>query len=98
MNYADYFKDPRWTEYRKRVLERDKNSCTVCGSSKQLQVHHRLYCHGNAPWDYDLEHVVTLCKDCHDAVEFVVMAVRDNPWIAKVIINRVTDEMMAKGI
>lgn len=71
-SYGELLFRPEWKEKRGRIMERDGNRCVICGSTKDLQVHHRQY-HFNAvsnrkclPWDYDDKYLVTLCKSCHD--------------------------------
>lgn len=60
-----------WQEFRAEILERDGHLCTSCGRSASegavLQVHHKQYLTGIAPWDYPYGCVVTLCKGCHAA-------------------------------
>jgi hypothetical protein len=57
-------------------MERDKWTCSKCGSSDaELNVHHLQYERGLKPWEYPDEYLTTLCADCHkskhmeDAVE-----------------------------
>ena len=63
--------DPRWKEKRKLILERDRNSCVICGSHQKLQVHHRQYHFSRSrntfknPWEYIDELMITLCENCH---------------------------------
>lgn len=64
--YSDLLKDPRWQKKRLKVLERDEFCCRSCGDGENtLHVHHCYYKKGNAPWEYQLESLVTLCKECH---------------------------------
>ena len=46
-----------------RVLERDRWRCQICGSSKDLQIHHlkRRSCLG----DDALDNLIALCATCH---------------------------------
>lgn len=67
MTYAEKLKDPRWQKKRLEILERDDFSCRSCGSdAKELHVHHLIYLKGKEPWEYKNEHLVTLCKKCHE--------------------------------
>jgi len=60
--YNQYLRDPHWKLTREAVLRRDK-ACTRCGTTENLQVHHKTYAHvGNEP----LEDLITLCKGCHN--------------------------------
>lgn len=66
--YREALHNPKWLEKRKIILARDNNTCTVCGSKKNLQVHHTFYYNGRRrrlPWEYPNKSLVTLCKDCH---------------------------------
>lgn len=48
---------------RKTILERDNFKCVICGSYKDLEVHHMqaLYRGGNSKEN----NLVTLCNECH---------------------------------
>jgi 5-methylcytosine-specific restriction endonuclease McrA len=74
MNHGGYgatLFDPRWKAKRKEILARDRNSCVICSSEKNLQVHHRQYHFSRAlnafrnPWEYPNNLLVTLCERCH---------------------------------
>ncbi len=47
--YYKLLKHPKWFRKRDSVLERDHHKCTVCGSKKNLQVHHTYYVRDNMP-------------------------------------------------
>lgn len=71
-SYGELLFRREWREKRQHILDRDGNKCVICGSTSNLQVHHRQY-HFNdvtnqkvTPWDYDDKYLVTLCKSCHD--------------------------------
>lgn len=58
--YNSHFK-----KMRLKVLERDDNKCTQCGSEDNLHIHHLTYDNeGNEL----LEDLVTLCSSCHSKV------------------------------
>lgn len=66
MTYAEKLKDPRWQKRRLEIFQRDDWKCIYCGNgTKELQVHHVLYLNGRDPWEYDENHLVTACCDCH---------------------------------
>jgi 5-methylcytosine-specific restriction endonuclease McrA len=72
-NYKPYWeklKDPRWQRKRLEIMERDKFACRHCRSTDNtLNVHHRIYGKGLAPWDYGDHILITLCEDCHNVAE-----------------------------
>ena len=68
--YAKKLRSPKWQKMRLQILERDKFTCRHCGETeKPLHVHHCFYNKGAQPWDYESGTLVTLCEDCHEAVE-----------------------------
>lgn len=65
--YLEKLRDPRWQKKRLEIFERDGWACQKCYSTrKTLHVHHKRYIKGNAPWQYDIELLVTLCETCHE--------------------------------
>jgi len=46
-------------------MYRDAYSCTTCGTTKHLQVHHQYYEDNKLPWEYPDDCLVTLCETCH---------------------------------
>ncbi len=70
MAYSDLLKDPRRQKRRLEILERDKFTCQVCGSTtKTLHVHHIWYYSGMMPWQYSGDLLITLCLECHESEE-----------------------------
>lgn len=71
-NYRKLLLDVKWLDFRKRILERDKNRCVVCQSFKNLHIHHKQYHFSELsraykkPWDYNTKYLITLCEKCHD--------------------------------
>ena len=64
--YYDMLNDLRWKKKRKRILKRDGYKCTVCGSNKDLCVHHTFYYSDRRPpWNYPDESLLTACAICH---------------------------------
>ncbi len=67
--YQRALQDPRWQKRRLQILERDHWRCTQCGDTQtELQVHHRWYTPGAAPWESPDSALVTLCAPCHGKV------------------------------
>jgi hypothetical protein len=70
MTYAQKLRDPRWQKMRLRIMERDGFACRHCGDTRTtLNVHHKYYCWGAAPWEYEEHLLLTLCERCHVALE-----------------------------
>lgn len=66
MKYAEKLKDPRWQKKRLAVLERDGWKCNFCDDKDStLHVHHKVY-NSCDPWDIELDHLLTLCENCHE--------------------------------
>lgn len=66
--YWELLRDPRWQRKRLEILQRSDFSCEICGErEKTLNVHHRLYRKGAAPWEYADHELRALCEDCHKA-------------------------------
>tara|TARA_B100000787_G_scaffold124237_1_gene93604 strand:- start:1135 stop:1416 length:282 start_codon:yes stop_codon:yes gene_type:complete len=70
--YQIHLKSIDWKVFRKKILLRDNNKCIICGSCKQLQVHHKQYHFSNTskdfikPWEYQTKLLITICNECHD--------------------------------
>lgn len=58
-----------YKEFRKKVLERDKNTCQNCGSKKQLEVHHIKSVSEYPELALDIKNAITYCKNCHSKTE-----------------------------
>lgn len=70
MTYSEKLRDPRWQKKRLEIMNRDEFGCQICGDKEStLNVHHKEYVRGKAPWDYDGNHLITLCELCHSRVE-----------------------------
>jgi 5-methylcytosine-specific restriction endonuclease McrA len=71
-SYGKYLLDIRWREFRKKIIQRDNNKCTICNSESALQVHHKQYHFSETartfkkPWEYSTNLLITICKKCHD--------------------------------
>lgn len=61
------YKHPKWFAKRNKILDRDGRKCTVCGSKKNLCVHHTYYyTEDTPPWGYPDDCYLTLCKEHHE--------------------------------
>lgn len=56
-----------WSTIRLKALKRDSYRCTICGSSEELQVHHKkkLLSFDTIEEANQLDNLQTLCKTCH---------------------------------
>jgi 5-methylcytosine-specific restriction endonuclease McrA len=89
MTYEEQLKDPRWLELREKIINRDWGYCTCCGTSKNLQVHHKRYISGHMAWEYSWADLTTLCKDCH-ALEHNKVPERGKPrWIRDIMLEMI---------
>jgi 5-methylcytosine-specific restriction endonuclease McrA len=70
MTYFEKLKDPRWQRLRLEIMQRDNFTCQHCSSkTKTLNVHHKCYKRGAAPWEYEKDWLITVCEDCHTRIE-----------------------------
>jgi hypothetical protein len=53
-----------WKKTRRRVLERDRERCAICGTGQDLHIHHI----DRDPSNDDLANLMTLCEICHARV------------------------------
>ncbi len=53
-----------WHEIRAQVLARARWICQACGVRRRLEVHH-LIKRAQGGSDFDLDHLVALCRSCH---------------------------------
>jgi 5-methylcytosine-specific restriction endonuclease McrA len=68
-NYSQMLRDPRWQRKRLEVMKRAEFCCEACGDkSEELNVHHKYYDRGVAPWDYPVSAYQCLCCSCHKYV------------------------------
>lgn len=68
--YNNYLRSLQWKKRRDEILERDGYRCQWCGSTENLQVHHKCYFKDSRgemfpPWEYEDKYLITLCGDCH---------------------------------
>ena len=61
-DYKAYLNSPKWQATRKRLYREYEYRCAMCGSPKNLQVHHITYENIGEEKDEDL---TVLCRECH---------------------------------
>ena len=52
-----------WNETRRKVLARDDNKCTICGSCEEIEIHH-IKSVRDGGW-MNLENLTAVCFKCH---------------------------------
>lgn len=64
--WANY-RDPRWQKKRLEIMEAWEFKCSMCDAAdKPLNVHHKIYRKGAAPWEYSSRDLECLCENCHE--------------------------------
>ena len=63
-NYYDFLQSDYWRYVRKLKLKQCGKKCQICGSKKDLSVHHNSYAHHGQEHKH-LEDLVVLCNECH---------------------------------
>lgn len=72
----DYLQTQEWKEQRGRILRRDAHTCQICGKSGSgMNVHHICYRHPLS--DVSDRDLVTLCRDCHQAIHSIQSRMND---------------------
>jgi hypothetical protein len=64
--YSEKLQDERWRKKREYILDRAQNQCQDCRSRLQLEIHHCYYMYGFEPWEYPLDSLRCLCRQCHE--------------------------------
>ena len=62
-SYYEYMHSEEWRQKRLKILKRDGFRCQMCGTAKNLRVHHINYEHLDT--DAELDDLITLCDECH---------------------------------
>lgn len=66
MNY-NRFEDPKHIEWAKKVKQRDKFTCQICGAYKvYLNAHHKNSFDIFINQRFEISNGITLCAKCHD--------------------------------
>lgn len=63
--HSDYLESPEWIAIRDERLKQDNYQCVMCGTGKNLEVHHLTYERLGAE---KLEDLRTFCRECHKKV------------------------------
>jgi len=66
-SYQTKLLDPRWQRKRLEALQKAEFACEMCYDAEStLHVHHKQYLKGREPWEYEVDQLGVLCKDCHE--------------------------------
>ena len=58
--------EAQYKQLREKVLRRDGWRCQVCGSMKNLEVHHKKF--RSHSGDDSEQNLITLCSGCHNGL------------------------------
>jgi hypothetical protein len=72
MTYKEQLRDVRWQKLRLEALTSAGWKCQDCAGADFLNVHHRRYVSGRAPWEYSLAELKVLCEACHRKIHGLV--------------------------
>ena len=64
LKYKEYLKSDHWQQKRIDALDHYGNSCVLCGSQDNINVHHRNY--NNLGHENIKTDLIVLCKLCHE--------------------------------
>jgi hypothetical protein len=68
LTYGEQLKHPFWQRKRLEMLQAADFTCQACGATERtLNVHHKRYIKGRAPWDYESANFFVLCEPCHES-------------------------------
>jgi len=88
MTYQEQLLTDEWKEKRQRVIDHYWGYCFQCGTSKNLEVHHRYYINdGRMAWEYPMSALIPLCSDCHSLEHNKVPERKPTRHIKEVIIE-----------
>ena len=66
--YKKQLKSKEWKNFRKKVFKIKGKKCEICGSTKQLNIHHPFYTKGKLAWQYNPSDMMVLCRYCHKEI------------------------------
>lgn len=87
MNYALKLKNPKWQRKRLEIMSRDKFMCQLCNDTETtLNVHHKKYT--REIWNEPAVNLITLCENCHLAIELSKQIEKELPLYSIKRINK----------
>lgn len=88
LEYLKYLESRHWHLLRGQAFKRDRYKCLKCGSSKNLQGHHKRY---KADFrQVPLDWIETVCKKCHEDLHQQKALKRKRNRKIKQSVNRLT--------
>lgn len=67
IKYREYLISKKWEGYKNAIHYIYNDQCYICGSTKELHVHHKTY---DRIYHEDLDDLILLCKYCHEKVHY----------------------------
>jgi 5-methylcytosine-specific restriction endonuclease McrA len=65
--YRAYLRSDYWWRTRKRIYQRDRYECRICGAREGLQVHHKFTSYERLGAELDTD-LITVCDRCHKRI------------------------------
>lgn len=65
-----------YSDWRKKVYERDGYKCTKCGDNKKLHAHHIIFVSVDRSKMLDVNNGMTLCEKCHGEIHGIDFSIR----------------------
>ena len=74
MNYKDFLNTPYWKAVAAEIKRKRNFQCQLCGSNKNLAVHHKTYeHHGYEHNHYVMQNdLIVLCNSCHSKFHNII--------------------------
>ena len=91
VSYVEYLNSRTWNTIRNRVLRRDGYECVACGQ-RATEAHHRKY-NKSTLKGMVIVWIVSLCRECHVAIEFD----DDGQWVNYKISDQRLNRIVAKN-
>lgn len=94
-SYYELLRHPLWQEKRLRIMGRANFHCERCSTNQiTLNVHHKLYRKGAAPWEYADHELQCLCENCHESTHDLkdrlnAALARLHPWALEEVVGHI---------
>lgn len=83
-DWSMQYQHPLWQKKRLEALNKAEWICIECGcEDNQLHVHHIRYVKGRKIWEYELDELIVLCSNCHEAAHDIKSSISELPVIAR---------------